>query len=89
MHQSRACCAMQELVPELRHSPVLVSGRGRSLQVAQHYGFTRAVSPLQLAAALGPSSAPFSNVGTPHTVAEQTGVPCPMQVRLLHAKPVV
>ena len=78
---SIVCIAcMQDLAPELRHSPVLVSGRGRSLQVAHEYGFDRAVSPAQLAAAFGANSAPFSHVGSPESVAGQTGVPCPVQV---------
>jgi hypothetical protein len=76
---------MQELVPKLRDKPVLVSGRHRCLQVARQYGFLKAVSPAQLAAAHGQRIAPFSQVMTPADVTHSTGHPCPVEVRTLPA----
>lgn len=71
---------MQHLLPQYQDSSVLVVGAGRSLQAAHAYGFSKALSPLQLAAALGPDSAPFSNVPTPGDVSSRLGLPCPVQV---------
>lgn len=71
---------MQELLPQYQHASVMVVGAGRSLQAAHAYGFSRALSPLQLAAALGPDAAPFSNVPTSVEVSRDLGLPCPVQV---------
>eukprot|EP00892_Ulva_mutabilis_P008659 jgi/Ulvmu1/6165/UM028_0021.1 len=70
---------MTELLPRFATESVLVCGRGESLQAAWNYGFSRALSPLQLAAALGPDAVPFSQIPTPAEVAEQLGQPCPVQ----------
>lgn len=51
---------MQQLVPRLRDRPVLVSGRGRVLDVARHYGFGRVLSTYQLGAAM-PTATPFAS----------------------------
>ena len=47
----------RELAKELGDKPVVVSGRG-ALEVAQAYGFTRAVTTAQLSAAY-PTAVPF------------------------------
>lgn len=71
---------MKELLPKYAQATVLICGRGESLQAAQNYGFRRALSPLQLAAALGADAVPFSQIPTPAEVAHQLGQPCPVQV---------
>jgi hypothetical protein len=51
---------MRELAAgALAEQPVLVSGRGRSLEVARAYGFRRALNTRQLGAAMPPAT-PFS-----------------------------
>lgn len=71
---------MQELLPQFSHEAVLICGRGQSLLAAKNYGFKRALSPLQLAAALGPEAVPFSQVPSTEDLAKQTGHLCPVQV---------
>lgn len=71
---------MQELLPKFANETVLVCGRGQSLNAALEYGFTKALSPLQLAAALGSEAVPFSRVPSPQELTAQTGLPCPVQV---------
>ena len=71
---------MQELLPKFGNDSVLVCGRGQSLQAAHQYGFRRALSPLQLAAALGHDATPFSRVPSSADVARRLGQPCPVQV---------
>ena len=71
---------MQDLLPQYQHASVLVVGAGRSLQAAHEYGFSRALSPRQLAAALGPDAAPFSSVSTSADVSTALGLPCPVEV---------
>jgi len=56
----------QELLLELHESAVLVAGRHSALQVARAYGFKRAVSTQQLAAAYGAPAVPFSPVSRVH-----------------------
>ena len=75
-------CGMQGLVPAYRDEAVLVSGRKQCLEVARAYGFARAVSPTQLAAAHGPGAAPFSSVPSPADLHHASRVPCPVAVRV-------
>lgn len=73
------------LAGELKDDTVLVVGRGASLHVARSYGFARAVSTLQLAAAAGGASVPFSSIPTVPSVEQLNGLPCPVSVRFLDA----
>lgn len=68
-------------MPTYRDEAVLVSGRKQCLEVAHEYGFKRAVSPTQLAAAHGAAAAPFSPIPSPTHLHNATGVPCPVEVR--------
>lgn len=71
---------MQELLPRYQDSSVLIVGRGQSLEAARAYGFSKAISTLQLAAALGQEAVPFSAVPSREHVSAQLQQPCPIQV---------
>jgi hypothetical protein len=71
---------MKELQPEYQDASVLIVGRGRSLDAARAYGFSKAVSTQQLAAALGPDAVPFSTVPSQEALAAELQQPCPVEV---------